>query len=127
MPICQPLNRLRRVCPMGFPLLALVLVGCGADGFARDSVVENSGAEDFLDRIQQQCGKLSVGNQQIDYLLSPGSNDVDFVDVASKYYLGQFTAQQFRDNIEAFYPTGTNGPALDCIDAQISKRPNSPG
>jgi hypothetical protein len=101
------------------PLCALLLPGCGADGFARDSVVESSGAAGFLDRIQRNCAKLSVGNQQLDWLLQPGSNDVGFVDAASKYYLGQFNAKQFRDYINAFYPTGTNGPALDCIDSQL--------
>jgi hypothetical protein len=116
MPIRQTL---RRVSPWLSVLCALALPGCGADGFARDSAIESSGAEGFLDRIQDHCGKLSVGNQPLDYLLSSSNNDTGFVDAASKYYLGQFTAKQFRDYIEAFYPTGTNGPTLDCIDAQL--------
>jgi hypothetical protein len=105
-------------------LCALALQGCGADGFARDTLIENKGAEAFLDRVQQACAKLSVGNQQIAQLMEPGSNDVGFVDAASKYYLGQFTTKQFHDYIEAFYPTGTNGPALACIDAQMAKSAN---
>jgi hypothetical protein len=119
MPIRPPMRRLRRVSLWLPALCVLALPGCGADGFARDSVIESSGAEGFLDRIQSNCAKLSVGNQQLDYLLSSSNDDVGFVDAASKYYLGQFTAKQFRDYIEAFYPTGTNGPALDCIDAQL--------
>lgn len=97
----------------------LVLPGCGTDGFARDSVIENQGAEAFLDRIQSNCGKLSVGNQQLDWMLSQDTDDTVFVDITSKYYFGQIDAKQYRSNIEAFYPTGTNQPALDCIDAQL--------
>lgn len=109
------------------PLGALVLTGCGTDGFARDSLIENQGAEAFLDRIQQNCAKLSVGNQQIDWMLSQDSNDTVFVDTTSKYYFGQISAAQYRSNIEAFYPTGTNGPALDCIQAQLPARASPQG
>jgi len=107
-------------------LAALALPGCGADGFARDSVVESQGADAFLNRIQNNCAKLSVGNQQLGWMLSSDNNDVGFVDAASKYYLGQFTAKQFRDYIESFYPTGTNGPALDCIDSQLRTQAPNP-
>jgi hypothetical protein len=118
----RPLDR----CPcrgllLLVPLGALALPGCGTDGFARDTLIENRGAEAFLDRIQQNCAKLSVGNQQIDWMLSQDSNDTVFVDTTSKYYFGQISAAKYRSNIEAFYPTGTNGPALDCIDAQLKK------
>jgi hypothetical protein len=119
MPHEQPASYLRRAGLILLPLGALALPGCGADGFSRDSVVESSGAEAFLDRIQTNCSKLSVGNQQLGWLLQPGSNDVGFVDAASKYYLGQFDGKQFRDYINSFYPTGTNQPALDCIDSQL--------
>lgn len=110
---------LRRAGLVLLPLCALALSGCGADGFARDSVVESTGAEGFLDRIQKNCGQLSIGNRQIVELLAPGSDDTTFVDAASKYYLGQFTAKDFRDFIYSFYPTRANGPALDCIDSQL--------
>lgn len=118
-----PIRCLRTPCFILLPLCALALPGCGTDGFARDSVVEDSGAEAFLDRIQTNCAKLSVGNQQLDWLLQ-GSNDVGFVDAASKYYLGQFNTKQFRDYINSFYPTGTNDPALGCIDSQLQTPAN---
>ena len=94
------------------------LTGCGPNGFARDSVVESKGAEGFLDRIQQNCGKLSVGDSPINFLLSTSSNDVTFVDMTSKLYLGQFSRKDYTDGINAFYVTGTNQPALDCIFKQ---------
>lgn len=99
-------------------LLSLVLTGCGPGGFARDALVEDPGADAFLNRIQQNCGKLSVGNQPLNWLLSTASNDVTFVDMTSKYFLGQFSAKDYTDGINAFYPTGTNQPALDCIFKQ---------
>lgn len=104
---------------MGLAAASLLsLTGCGPSGFARDSLVENKGAEGFLNRIQQNCGKLSVGNQPLNWLLSTSSNDVTFVDMSSKLYLGQFTPKDYKDGINAFYPTGTNQPALDCIFKQ---------
>jgi len=98
------------------PALALLaLTGCGPGGFARDALVEDPGAEAFLNRIQQNCGKLSVGNQPLNWLLSSTSNDVTFIDMTSKYCFGQFSAKDYTDGINAFYPTGTNQAALDCI------------
>ena len=96
----------------------LTLAGCGPNGFARDSVVESKGAEGFLNRIEKNCGKLSVGDSPINFLLSTSSNDVTFVDMTSKLYLGQFSRKDYTDGINAFYATGTNQPALDCIFKQ---------
>jgi hypothetical protein len=92
--------------------------GCGTNGFSPDALIENPGAEAFLDRIEANCGKLSVGNQPLNWLLSTSNNDVVFVDVTSKFYLGQIPAAEYASNINAFYPTGTNQPALDCIFRQ---------
>lgn len=97
----------------------LVLAGCGADGFSRDALVESPNAEAFLDRIQANCGKLSVGNQPIGWLLSTSSNDTTFVDASSKLFLGQFSRSDYASFIDSFYPTGTNRPALDCIYKQL--------
>ena len=96
----------------------LAVAGCGPNGFARDSLVESSGANAFLNRIQQNCAKLSVGNQPLNWLLSNNSHDTTFVDMTSKLYLGQFSRKDYTDGINAFYPTGTNQPALDCIFKQ---------
>jgi hypothetical protein len=97
----------------------LTLAGCGADGFSRDALVESPKAEAFLDRIETNCGKLSVGNQPIGWLLSTSSNDTTFVDASSKLYLGQFSRSDYASFIDSFYPTGTNQPALDCIFKQL--------
>ena len=114
-------------CPTGYgrtlsaALLAgglLSVAGCGTNGFSPDALIENPGAEAFLDRIQKNCAKLSVGNQPLNWLLSTSSNDVIFVDATSKFYFGKISAQQYASNINAFYPTGTNQPALDCIFKQ---------
>jgi hypothetical protein len=108
-----------RIAGMGLLVTALfALTGCGPNGFARDSLVESKGAEAFLDRIQKNCAKLSVGDSPINFLLSTASNDVTFVDMTSKLYLGQFSRKDYTDGINAFYATGTNQPALDCIFKQ---------
>jgi hypothetical protein len=116
----RPAPRGLRARPAAALLAAslLTLTGCGPNGFARDSLVENKGAEDFLDRIQKNCAKLSVGDQPLNWLLSTASNDVTFIDLTSKLYLGQFSPKDYTDGINAAYPTGTNQPALDCIFKQ---------
>jgi hypothetical protein len=48
-----------------------------------DRLVEYEGAEAFLERIAQNCGTLSVGNQQLKYLLDVNSGDTYFVDETS--------------------------------------------
>lgn len=101
------------------PAVALLaLAGCGPSGFARDALVEDKGAAAFLERIQKNCAKLSIGDSPINFLLSTASNDVTFVDMTSKLYLGQFSRKDYTDGINAFYATGTNQPALDCIFKQ---------
>lgn len=91
------------------------LSGCGTpDGFARDALIENPGADAFLTRIGQVCGKETVGNQRLNWMLS-GNSDTTFVDTTTKLYFGTFTQAQYSDAINAFYPTGTNQPALNCI------------
>ncbi len=114
--IGQAWNRFGAAMLTAFVLAA---TGCGTNGFAPDALVENPGADAFLNRIQQQCGKLSVGDQPLNYLLSSSSNDTYFVDATSKLYLGTFDKKQYADSINAFYPTGTNQPALDCIFAKL--------
>jgi hypothetical protein len=122
------LNRgCRAACAALLVLCAGTLNGCGPNGFARDALIENKGAEAFLDRIEKNCAKLSVGNQPLNWLLSSTSNDTTFVDMTSKFYFGQFSRKDYTDAINAFYPTGTNQPALDCIFRQRSvAAPGSP-
>lgn len=91
------------------------LGGCGTDGFAPDAIIENPGADGFLNQIGQTCGKESIGNQPLNFMLSSNSDDTYFVDATSKLYLGTFNRAQYTDGINAFYPTGANQPALDCI------------
>ncbi len=109
----------RRLRQASGPLLLaslLALSGCGTpDGFARDALIENPGADAFLTRIGQVCGKETVGNQRLNWMLSGDNDDTTFVDTTTKLYFGTFTRAQYSDAINAFYPTGTNQPALTCI------------
>lgn len=93
----------------------LALGGCGAGGFSQEGVASN----DFLNRIQQSCGKLTVGHQPIGWLLSASSTDTTFVDATSKLYSGQFSRKDYEDYLSSFYPGGTSQEALDCIYSQL--------
>ena len=108
----------RRICIAGFMFGTLGLAACG-NPVVDDRVVENSGAEAFLDRIAKNCGSLSVGNQPLNYLLDQSNDDTYFVDESSKLYFGRVDKAAFATDINAFYPTGTNQRALDCIFEQL--------
>lgn len=102
----------------GFIVGALGLTACG-NPVVDDRVVENKGAEAFLDRIAKNCGNLSVGNQQLRYLLDESNDDTYFVDESSKLYFGRVDKAAYATDINAFFPTDTNQPALDCIFEQL--------
>ena len=95
--------------------IALALGGCGAGGFSQEGPASNA----FLDKVQANCGKLSVGHQTIGWLLSSNSADTTFVDATTKLYSGQFSQSDYASFIDSFYPTGTNESALDCIFDQL--------
>jgi len=95
--------------------LSLILAGCGAGGFSQESV----GTNDFLNRIQQNCGKYSVGHQPIGWFLSASNTDTTFVDATSKLYSGQFSRSDYEDYLSSFDPGGTSRAALDCIYKQL--------
>jgi hypothetical protein len=94
---------------------ALALTGCGAGGFSQEGVATN----DFLNRIQQNCGKYSIGHQPIAWLLSDSNTDTSFVDATSKLYSGQFSRSDYEDYLSSFDPGGTSRAALDCIYKQL--------
>jgi hypothetical protein len=96
---------------------ALTLSGCGGGLIAPEGTQSNA----FLDQVSANCGKLSIGNQQIDYLLDVNSNDVYFVDEASKLSAGEIDKATFANDINSFYPTGANQQALDCIFTQLGE------
>jgi hypothetical protein len=95
-----------------------VFAGCG-NSVLSDRMEENKGAEAFLDRVAKSCGKLSVGNQQLDYLLDESSSDAFFIDESSKLYFGRVGRTAYARDINSFYPTDDNQPALDCIFRQL--------
>lgn len=95
-------------------LAALALPSCGGGLIAPEGRESNA----FLNQVAAKCGKLSIGNQPIDYLLDVNSNDVYFVDEASKLSAGEIDKATFTGDINTFYPTGSNQRALDCIFAQ---------
>jgi hypothetical protein len=99
---------------------AILLVACSGDPALTDRLVENQGAEAFLDRVAKNCGTLSVGNQTLEYLLDESSNDSYFIDESSKLYFGKVDRDTYSTDINSFYPTDDNGPALNCIFGQLA-------
>ena len=96
---------------------ALLLAACGGNVMAPDPIVEDSGADAFLTRIASECGNKSIGNNQLNWLINE-SDDAYFVDETTKLYAGTVSPDQYRSDINGFYPTGANDAALDCIFAQ---------
>jgi hypothetical protein len=95
--------------------VAATLAGCGAGGFAQES----PGADAFLDRVQTNCGKFSVGHQPIGWLLSDSSTDTTFVDATTKLFSGQFSRSDYQDYLASFYPGGTSQATVDCSYNQL--------
>jgi len=94
---------------------AFAIGGCGGGVIAPEGAQSNA----FLDKVSAGCGKLSIGNQPIDYLLDVNSNDTYFVDELSKLSAGEIGRATFADDINGFYPTGSNQPAIDCVFSQL--------
>lgn len=92
------------------------LAGCGGTLMAPEGPASNA----FLDQVASACGKLSIGKQPINYLLDVNNNDVTFMDETAKLSAGELTPAAYRDAINSFYPSGNNGPAIDCVVAQLN-------
>ena len=99
-------------------VVSLALCGCGGDVASPDALVENPGADAFLTRIASACADKSVGNNQLNWLINE-SDDSYFVDETSKLYFGKVSQEQYRSDINGFYPTGSNDAALECIFSQL--------
>jgi hypothetical protein len=96
---------------------AALLAGCGQNLVAPDSVVESAGADAYLDRIAKNCGKLSLGARNVEYVVN-FANDAFFLDVTSKFYHGRISAETFADDVNSAFLRGDNGPAIRCMIAQ---------
>lgn len=96
-----------------------VLAGCNTSPVISDRLEENKGAEAFLDRVAKNCGKLSLGNQPVDYLLDENSDDTYFIDESSKLYFGKVDRDTYSADINSFYPTGSNQHTLRCVFEQL--------
>ncbi|NEX21309.1 hypothetical protein G3480_13465 [Thiorhodococcus mannitoliphagus] len=92
------------------------LSGCGDGMLAPEGAASNA----FLDKVDANCGKLKIGNQPINYLLDVNGDDVYFIDETSKLYAGEVDQSTYTTDINGFYPTDTNQPALDCIFDQLN-------
>jgi len=106
----------------GLALAAAVtaaIAGCGQNLVAPDAVVEGSGTEAFLDRIDKRCGNHRLGIQTVTYILNFSQDDAYFLDVTSKLYHGKIDRPTYADDINSNYPAGANQPAIDCIFSQL--------
>ncbi len=99
----------RLALAMVFP--ALFVSACGGTLVAPEGPASNA----FLDKVDQRCGKLSVGSQPINYLLDINSNDTTFLDETAKLGAGRIDAQTYASDINSFYPGGDNAAAISCV------------
>jgi hypothetical protein len=103
--------------------LATALAGCGKEGFVRDSVVEDPAANAFLTQVGKQCGNLNVGTADIAWLLR-SQDDIYFVDLTTKLFLGDMTRAKYKEDINSFYPVGDSSRAVECVFQQLPKPPS---
>jgi hypothetical protein len=93
--------------------------GCGSVGFAPDALVESPQADAFLNRVAKDCGRLRIGDQTVAYLLDVNNSDTYFVDETTKLFFGDVSGEQYASDINAFYPTDANRPAIECVFAHL--------
>jgi hypothetical protein len=98
---------------------AAALTGCGQNLVAPDSLVEGQGEEAFVDRVVEHCGNYALGTRTLGYVVNFGDDDI-FLDLTSKLYHGRISRSAFADDLNGNYLGGNNGPAIDCIFAQLS-------
>jgi hypothetical protein len=103
-------------------LVTALLAGCGTGLMALDPLVEDAGADAFLDRVAKQCTGKTIGRASLGTLIDD-SQDVDqgayFVDLTTKLYFGKVTREDYKNSINAFFPTGDNQAGLECIFANL--------
>jgi hypothetical protein len=106
-------------------IVVLMISGCGGDLVAPDSLIEKPGVEGFYNQIADACGHHSLGNQPLNYLIniSTGDDNDYFLDETSKLYYGRIDRTTYATDINGFFPTDTNTPALNCIYAQLDQAP----
>jgi hypothetical protein len=109
-----------KACSCGTFVTAL-LVGCGRVGFAPNALIENQGANQFLNVIGSACGSQRIGDQSLAFLLSVNSNDTYFIDETSKLYFGDVSRQQYASDINAQYPSDTNQGAIACVFSKLPR------
>jgi hypothetical protein len=106
-------------------VVVLTVSGCGGNLVAPDSLIEKPGVEGFYNQIADACGHHSLGNQPLNYLINISSGDDNdyFLDETSKLYYGRIDRTTYATDINGFFPTDTNTPALNCIYAQLDQAP----
>jgi hypothetical protein len=110
-------------------LPALVLSGCGAGLMAPDPMIEDAGANAFLDRVSINCRDKTIGGNRLADLVNNSQNDGQadfFIDLTTKLYFGRTTRSAYASNVDAFFIGGDNAAGLNCIYSELdaNARPN---
>lgn len=111
MTLLQP-TLTRSALALALAAAVLTLAGCAGNEVIAPETPQSN---DFLNRVGSSCGKLNVGAQPINYMLSAQSSDTYLVDEVSKLSAGLIDPETFADDINGFYPAGNNEPAIRCI------------
>ncbi|MCG6942142.1 MAG: hypothetical protein LJE69_12935 [Thiohalocapsa sp.] len=104
-----------RIATVASVTTLIALAGCGGGLFAPEGPASNA----FLNKVDTACGRLTIGTQPMDYLLSVENNDTTFIDLTAKLGTGEIGADTYRQGINTAYPAGDNGPAIDCVINQL--------
>jgi hypothetical protein len=103
-------------------LLPFGMSACAPDAWRSDSPYEA-----FLDQVQQKCWNLDIGGREINGLLSGSSGATSsgeyFIDLTSRMFNGQISADNYAETLAAFYNTKPDSPGIRCVLAQMPENP----
>jgi len=112
-------NAMRRLVPAMF---AAAMAGCAPEAMNNRQATEFNA---FLDRIATVCQPLVIGSRDVGQDIRQGRGFGDdyayFLDMTSRLYYGQITADAYGSGITGFFgPGASTNAALDCIVANVS-------
>jgi hypothetical protein len=121
-----------RLASSALVLASITLLAACAPGSAVRSV-DTTGYNGFIRKIGAECQPLLIGSKDVGEMIrlenAGNDNGYDFfLDISSKLYYNRISFAAYRENLTAFFGTGTgNDAAFACIQRHLAaQRPNAP-